>query len=200
MNEQQKTNTIKDYIRSDIGICPVCNSEFKRKFPKQGGGTTQIYCSHNCISRRWSKNNKDKSKAIKQKYADKPSSKLKKSIYAKEQKQWLRYTPEFKLLCHARKRASDKKLEFSLTVLDIKIPKICPLLGIDLIPAKGKVTPNSPSIDRLDSTKGYTPDNIWVISFKANTAKSNLSLSELKILTKKLEERLTEKAINDSGR
>lgn len=41
---------------------------------------------------------------------------------------------------------------------------------------------NSPSIDRIDSTKGYTRDNIQIISWKANSIKRNASLEELILL------------------
>lgn len=33
---------------------------------------------------------------------------------------------------------------------------------------------NSPSVDRLDASKGYTRDNIWWISHKANRDKANM--------------------------
>ena len=41
---------------------------------------------------------------------------------------------------------------------------------------------NSPSIDRIDSTKGYTPDNIQIISWKANRIKGYASVQELEML------------------
>jgi hypothetical protein len=41
---------------------------------------------------------------------------------------------------------------------------------------------NSPSIDRIDSTKGYTPDNIQIISWKANRIKGYATLQELEML------------------
>jgi hypothetical protein len=40
----------------------------------------------------------------------------------------------------------------------------------------------SPSIDRIDSTKGYTPDNIQIISWKANRVKGYATLQELEML------------------
>ena len=42
----------------------------------------------------------------------------------------------------------------------------------------------SPSLDRIDSTKGYVPGNVWVISNKANRMKSNAAAEELIIFAK----------------
>jgi hypothetical protein len=88
----------------------------------------------------------------------------------------------------AKYRASRKGLEFSLRQEDIVIPEICPLLGIPLVCHRGRggQQGNSPSLDRKDSTKGYTPDNVWVISNRANTLKNNASLQELELLVENL--------------
>jgi len=59
---------------------------------------------------------------------------------------------------------------------------LCPLLKIPLFRGEKNSCPNSPTLDRIDSSKGYTKDNVQVISLKANTAKSNLSLDEMKLL------------------
>ena len=97
----------------------------------------------------------------------------------------------------ASHRAKKKKILFTIGPLDIKIPNTCPLLGIDLIKNSNKTCANSPTIDRIDSSKGYTLDNIWIVSHKANAAKSNLSLNELKLLVKNLEQKLLEQKINE---
>lgn len=84
-------------------------------------------------------------------------------------------SPECSLLYSARRRAKANGMEFSLTLGDIKIPKHCPILGIELIHSN-KTNANSPSIDRIDNDKGYTADNIAIISYRANGLKSNMSL------------------------
>lgn len=91
---------------------------------------------------------------------------------------------ENRLLNAAKARAKAKNLEFNIEVSDIVVPKICPLLGIPIFVNEGKKVckPNSPSLDRIDPTKGYIKNNVWVISLKANTMKSNATLEEMKTL------------------
>lgn len=76
-------------------------------------------------------------------------------------------------------RAKNANIKFSIKETDINIPILCPLLGIELKPGKGKTSKHSPTIDRIDNTKGYTMDNIWVISHLANNMKRNSSKEEL---------------------
>lgn len=53
----------------------------------------------------------------------------------------------------------------------------CPIMGTDFTIGGDRNT--SPSLDRIDPNKGYTPDNIQIISTLANTMKSNASDAEL---------------------
>ena len=46
---------------------------------------------------------------------------------------------------------------------------------------------NSPSLDRIDNSKGYVPGNIAVISMRANMIKNNASLVELKAIVAYIE-------------
>lgn len=67
-------------------------------------------------------------------------------------------------------------LEFSITVEDIKIPEKCPYFDRVFEP----LDPDwGYSLDRIDSTKGYIPDNIQVISKKANVMKNNATKEQL---------------------
>lgn len=89
--------------------------------------------------------------------------------------------PRIEMLAQARKRAKAKGIDFSISKEDIFIPTHCPVLLIPLIPGTGKFGParGSPSLDRIDDSLGYVKGNVQVISHKANTAKNNLSPSDL---------------------
>ncbi len=86
----------------------------------------------------------------------------------------------------SKKRAKKLGLEFNLEISDIVIPDTCPILGIPLFYKGGPRTNNSPSVDRIDNTKGYVKENIWVISWRANHIKGNATLEELKLIVEKL--------------
>jgi len=88
---------------------------------------------------------------------------------------------EWKMHQRAKGRAKLKGQEFTLKVSDIVIPDVCPILGITLNMNSGKsgAYNNSPSLDRKDNTKGYTPDNIWVISQLANAMKHSATPEQL---------------------
>jgi len=87
-------------------------------------------------------------------------------------------TPAYCMFYDARKRALALGIPFSITPDDIKIPSKCPVLGIDLLAVGPR--DNRPSVDRIIPNRGYTPDNICVISFRANRIKSDASASELR--------------------
>lgn len=67
----------------------------------------------------------------------------------------------------------------------MEIPDRCPMLGL-VLNYDGQERSgwtredNSPSIDRIDSSKGYEQDNIQVISWRANRIKNDSTPEELK--------------------
>lgn len=56
-------------------------------------------------------------------------------------------------------------------------PSVCPVLRIPII-CGGSRTDNSPSLDRFDNDKGYTPENVRVISWRANRIKNDGTIEE----------------------
>lgn len=88
-----------------------------------------------------------------------------------------------RMLNAAKGRALKKGIQFELQVEDIHIPLSCPILGIPIFFNKwtgvSGAKPDSISLDRIDSSKGYTKDNIMIISWKANNLKSNGSITDL---------------------
>lgn len=94
------------------------------------------------------------------------------------------------LLNNARARAKKRGLEFNITIEDIPIPNVCPLLYIPLFPSEGKMSNNSPTIDRINPKLGYIKENVWIISNKANRYKNDATLEELELLINNLKQRL----------
>lgn len=89
----------------------------------------------------------------------------------------------YKILCNLKKRAKLKGFDFNLELEDIpQIPKFCPVLGIPIVINEGKCQPtdNSPSVDRIDSKKGYIKGNIRIISNRANRIKADATIEELR--------------------
>jgi hypothetical protein len=97
-------------------------------------------------------------------------------------------TLEYKMWTRAKATAREKGLPFDIDLIDIKIPEVCPLLGCKLIGNKGKsAAQNSPTLDRYEPFKGYVKGNVWVISYRANTIKRDLSVNEWRAFLDKLE-------------
>lgn len=98
---------------------------------------------------------------------------------AKKRRKRQASTPQKYIWSHVRSRCKGKGQEFSITPEDIHIPDKCPLLGIPLEFGTNRHKDCSPSLDRIDNSKGYIPGNVWVISFAANTMKRDASIPEL---------------------
>lgn len=104
-------------------------------------------------------------------------------------------TRKYKMLSVAKRNAKRFHRELTITLDDIIIPEYCPLLGIKL-DENSKNIDNVPSLDRIDNNKGYTKDNILVVSWRANRIKGKYSLQELKTIVNNLEKVLNNKDDN----
>ena len=102
-----------------------------------------------------------------------------KKEHAKKQAIWRKENVAKAMLSRAKSRAGYRNLEFDLLLEDLTIPENCPILGIKLEPANGIANDNSPSIDRIDSSKGYTRENIIVCSYRANRIKCDANFEDI---------------------
>lgn len=88
-----------------------------------------------------------------------------------------------KLINNARYRATQRGLDFDLTVEDIVIPDKCPYLDLHFSEMFGKNKEIRgdflPTLDRIDNTKGYVKGNVEVISRLANTMKNKATKEQL---------------------
>lgn len=88
----------------------------------------------------------------------------------------------------AKARANKRGIEFSITIEDIVIPERCPAFGIKIDRTWGGVEQNNqargnkPSLDRIDSSKGYIKGNVVILSYRANIVKQNGSAIQHRII------------------
>ena len=79
-----------------------------------------------------------------------------------------------------RAGAKKKGLDFDIDASDIPLPERCPVFGTLLIKGVGRLGNNSPSVDRIDPSRGYIKGNVIVVSMKANSMKREATLDDLK--------------------
>ena len=125
-------------------------------------------------TRTWQRKNPEKVLARKQEWMKKPENRIKHT------------------LSQAKRRAIKDGREFDITLEDLlPLPTVCPVFGTVLnytgTQARGFVD-NSPSIDRIDSSKGYIKGNVQIISWRANRVKSDASIEELEAVIKYMKE------------
>lgn len=96
--------------------------------------------------------------------------------------------PIFRLWANAKTRAKREGVPFSLELTELVVPEKCPVLGLLLHHGVGEATDNSPSIDRVIPSLGYTPSNTRIISFKANTIKSHGTAQEHRAIADYIEQ------------
>jgi hypothetical protein len=85
-----------------------------------------------------------------------------------------------KLLAAAKRRAKNFGVSFNLTIGDISIPTLCPVLGF----AMGFDGPREhmPTLDRVIPSLGYIKGNVAVISMRANRLKNDATIQELEAI------------------
>ena len=91
----------------------------------------------------------------------------------KYQRRYLAQNKRRVLMKNSRRRAKQKQIEHSIGPDDIIVNDDCPCCGTTMACSKGKYSSSSPSLDRIDSAKGYVPGNVQVICHGCNSLKGN---------------------------
>jgi hypothetical protein len=79
-----------------------------------------------------------------------------------------------------RMKSRQQGIPCTITIDDLILNKICPVLGIPLSFTLDR--DHTPSIDKIDVRNGYVPGNVRVISFRANRWKNNMTFEEANLL------------------
>lgn len=95
--------------------------------------------------------------------------------------------PRRQMLSNAKSRAKRRGLDFDLILEDIKIPEVCPVFGQPFKLGIKGWSRDSPSLDRIDISKGYIKGNVQVISWRANDVKGDATIEELEAVVKHMQ-------------
>jgi hypothetical protein len=150
--------------------CQECESEYRKIYQQTHREMLSIK------KKEYWKQNRDNLLSKKKKYREENRE----VILDKKKKDYQSLDKKVSMLKRAKSRAVKKGIDFDLTVEDIIIPDICPVLGIPLFMGTKKRHDNSPSLDRIDNSKGYVKGNVRVISWRANHLKSDSNIQELR--------------------
>ena len=154
LNDFHKSKRYKD---GHCYVCKQCRSEYAPNYRDKNREKLRLY------KKQWIKDNKEHVLEVS-------------SLYKKK---WKQEKTEMYLLGRSRIRARKLGMEHNLTIEDIIIPENCPILDIKLFVSDNPQNYNSPTLDRIDNTKGYIKGNVIVVSWRANSLKSNASLQEI---------------------
>jgi hypothetical protein len=152
---------MNENVLDNTKTCSVCNNSFDFSMFTKDASTSDGYRSKckNCSKKYW------------QQYKENNKEKL---AHRSQQNR------DSRALSNIKRRAKQKGIDFDLTIEDIRNVSICPVFGFKLERANGSGgKPNSPSVDRIDPTKGYTKDNVQVISQLANNMKQDATPEQL---------------------
>lgn len=175
-------------------ICRICNEEKdiiefgKNKAYKDGIETLCKKCrNEKAAVQRDKHREKNNIKYVEKYHSDSEFREHRNEMSRKSNHKMKKEHPERTMLYSSRSRAKEKGWEFNIDESDIFIPTHCPILGIELISGgMGVHAFNSPSIDRIDSSKGYIKGNVQIISLRANMMKNDANLQELEQFCKNI--------------
>jgi hypothetical protein len=191
----EKVKALDDFYRSKKGsfgrvaVCKSCCREYSLVYYQKN--KERQYENQ----KRWRKANRaklnEKARIYRAKNVDAIRVKQAKSKLARTRGAWsdladpqnVDYVVRL-MLNRARHSAKKKGIPFNLTKADIlPFPKVCPVLGTPLIYGATRAELwSTPSLDRIDNSRGYVKGNVVLVSYRANVIKGDATVSELEKL------------------
>lgn len=82
------------------------------------------------------------------------------------------------MVIRTKTRAKKSGIPFTLQPEDLSIPERCPCCKKSMV-SGGTSRDNSPSLDRIIPSLGYTPENVVIICFACNRRKNDSTPEQL---------------------
>lgn len=161
-------------------MCKLSKSESNFSKSKKYSRGYDYRCKK-CNRERASKYHKENSEKIIKKWKDQRLNRSKEEIELDKIKSKENYKNHYikLMVARARERSRLNNIECDLDESDIILPELCPLLNVPFIYGNFNNKWYTYSLDRIDTTKGYTKDNVQVVTYLANTMKNKASKEEL---------------------
>lgn len=168
------------------------NLFYKSSKSKDGYGSHCTFCREVDRKQRYAKDPEGHKRKARERYhQNKPRARAwyyKNKQHVKEYEQRLRGTIKGrarKTACQRKKEAKRRNIPYDLTTEDLvqqwqKQGGICTISGVKmpLDTLKG-LRPESPSLDRVDPSKGYVKGNVEWVCFRVNTMKHDGTMEDL---------------------
>lgn len=105
------------------------------------------------------------------------------AVDTEARRKWCRANPHKAIFASKKAQAAQNGIQFSLVLEDVHFPEYCPVLGIKLCYERARevraAREDSPSFDRFNPDGAYSPDNVLIVSHKANRIRKSFTPSEL---------------------
>jgi len=120
-------------------------------------------------------------------------------VYNKIDRENYRFGDTFyRQFCQRQQAAKRKNIPFTILFDEIDKPEYCPVLGIKLNygwSGEDRRDDSKATLDKVIPELGYVPGNVFVISWRANKLKSNMTLDELEKIMNYIKENTHGKAL-----
>lgn len=128
---------------------------------------------------RWRERERERERKTRARWTPEQWAQYREGVRTAIEKRFLADPVKFKLREMVRAAWYRRAGDFAVRVEDVEPPTVCPYLGIPLDwNSRGKMGPNSPTLDRVCSEYGYIPGNVVVCSQAGNTLKNELDAAD----------------------
>ena len=169
-----------DYLRSQkrpfTGNCSECGEPKKDRFNT---------CGERCSKRRWQRLNKPRRRSRQRQYRIRRGGRKGRKSEDQKERANLRARPYIYLLRCAKQRAKEKGFDYSLSIAwaEARWTGKCELTQIlFVVGGNDGPLPFSPSLDRIDRTKGYIDGNSRFILHGLNSLKGRGTDEDMKMI------------------